>query len=120
MNFAGLLPWGPNGLASARDERAMDGAATRQPWAAQMDYLTGLADSVDWGDEHHETNVFAYIPTEYQVGAALAMINGQVNATANPIQTNDPSLAQLLRTLYAQSSQLWQEIAAADTEGWSV
>lgn len=119
-NFAGLLPWGPSGLASSADEVAISGAATRNPWAAQMDYLTGLADSVDQGDEHYEQNTFAYIPTELQVGPALAVINAQINATAEPIQSNDPTLTQLMRSLYQRSSELWQEIAAADTEGWSI
>lgn len=125
MDFAGLLPWGPNGLASRRDERAMDGAARRNPWADQMAYLTRNGTAGTTGDhlagwESSDPVNFAYVPTEYQVGAALAMINMQQNATANPIQQNDPALAQLTRSLYVQAAQLWQEIAAADTEGWSV
>lgn len=120
MDFAGLLPWGPNGLASAADEVAITGAATRNPWAEQMNYLTGLADHADHGSESIEPNVYAYIPTEIQVGAALAMINMQTNATPEPIQRNDPALTQLMRSLYTQSNALWQEIAASDTEGWNV
>ena len=117
--FLGLLPWAPGGHVSAQDERA-EAAALVNPFTDGRFYLHDLADTADWGDEHHETNTFAYIPTEMQVAAALAALNMQTNATITPVQYNDPSLSQLSQSLYAQASQLWQEIAAADTEGWDV
>ena len=119
MDWAGLLPWAPNGAVSAQDEQAQ-ALALVNPWTDQGRYLHDAADTLDHGDETHEVNTFAYIPTEIQVAAALAALNMQVMSTPEPIQQQGPSLAQLSQSLYAQAGQLWQEIAAADTEGWDV
>ena len=119
QQFAGLFPWAPNGSVSAQDERAQ-ALALVNPWIEEAAYLYDAADTLDHGDEVIEPNVFAYIPTEIQVGAALAALNMQVMSTPDPVQQQGPSLAQLSQSLYAQAGQLWQEIAAADMEGWNV
>lgn len=123
QQFAGMLPWGPAGLVSAEDERAM-AAALVNPWSDQAEYLNAAADSLDYGsgtdNDLTEPNTFAYIPTEVQVGAAIAVLNMQIMTTPGPVMDSTPSLSQLSHSLYAQASQLWQEIAAADTEGWAV
>lgn len=119
MDWAGLLPWAPQGAVSAQDEKAQ-ALALVNPWTDQAAYLTAAADTLDHGDETHEPNTFAYIPTEMQVAAALAALNMQVMSTPSPVEQNGPSLAQLSQSLYNQAGQLWQEIAQADTEGWDV
>lgn len=118
-NFLGLLPWAPGGSVSAEDERA-EQLALANPFWSQQRYLHDAADTLDQGDDIFQPNVFAYIPTEIQVAAALAAMNMQVMATPDPVMDRTPALAQLSKSLYAQASDLWREIAAADTEGWDV
>jgi hypothetical protein len=118
-NFLGLLPWAPGGYVSAEDERA-EQLALANPYWYQRVYLHQAADTLDHGDETFQTNTFAYIPTEIQVAAALATMNAQIMATPDPVTDRTPALAQLTKSLYAQASDLWREIAAADTEGWDV
>lgn len=117
--FGGMFGWEPAGLVSSQDERAM-AAALVNPYQDGQRYLHDLADFADHGDECHEPNTFGYIPTEMQVGAALAALNMQVIATAEPIQDRTPTLAQLSQSLYSSAADLWREIAVADTEGWDV
>lgn len=117
--FAGLWPWEPNGAISAEDEQAQ-AAALVNPWTDQALYLHDAFDTLDHGDETIEPNVFAYVPTEQQVAAALAVLNMQVMTTPDPVVDRQPSLAQLSQSMYAQAADLWQEIAAGDTEGWGV
>lgn len=117
--FAGLWPWEPDGAVSEADERAQ-ALALVNPYQDQAGYLYAAGATLDHGDETHEQNVFAYIPTEQQVAAALAVLNMQIMSTPEPVADRTPSLAQLSKSLYAQASQLWGEIAAADTAGWDV
>ena len=119
QQFAGDWPWAPGGAVSAQDEKAQ-ALALVNPWSEQGAYLHDAADTLDHGDEVIEPNVFAYIPTELQVGAAIAALNMQIMSTPGPVMDTQPTLAQLSKSLYAQASDLWQEIAAADTEGWDV
>ena len=119
QQFAGLWPWAPGGAVSAKDEQAQ-ALALVNPWTEEAHYLYAAGDTLDHGDEVIEPNTFAYIPTETQVGAAIAALNMQIMSTPGPVMDSQPSLAQLSKSLYAQASELWQEIAAADTEGWDV
>lgn len=117
--FGGMFPWEPAGLVSSQDERAM-AAALNNPYTLSQRYLHDLADFADHGDECHEPNSFAYIPTEVQVASALAVLNMQVMNTPEPVADRTPTLAQLSKSLYSSAADLWREIAVADTEGWDV
>lgn len=117
--FGGMLPWEPSGIVSGLDERAML-QALNNPFTEGRFYLHEAADSLDHGDESHEPNTFAYVPTEFQFASALAALNMQVIATPDPVMDRTPTLAQLSKSLYASAGDLWREIAAADTEGWDV
>ena len=112
-------PWVPNGFVDAADERAQ-AQALINPWlTAQGDEYLILAHHADRGDEVHEPNTFAFIPTEYEFGAALAVLNMQAMQQASePVQTRSPQLAQLTQSLYQQAAALWSDLSAADTEGW--
>ena len=118
-SFLGMLPWAPGGYVSAEDERA-EQLALVNPFWDQRRYLHAAGDTLDHGDEVFQPNTFAYIPTEIQVAAALAVMNMQVMTTPEPVMDRTPALAQLTKSLYAQAADLWREIAAADTEGWDV
>ena len=118
LDFLGV-PWAVGGFVDPADERAQQ-AALDNPFAAQQGYLLDtMISGADAGDEVFEPNVFAFIPTEYQVAAAIAAANMQALQTASdPVQTQGPGLAQLTQSLYKQAASLWQELSVADMEGW--
>jgi len=118
-NFLGMPPWAPGGYVSDDDERA-EQLALANPYQFQARYLHNAADTLDHGDDLFDPNTFAWIPTEIQVAAALAVLNAQTMATPSPVTDRTPGLAQLTKSLYAQAADLWREIAVADTEGWDV
>lgn len=112
-------PYAPDGWVDPADERAQQ-VALITPWLdCQADEYSTLAAHLDQGDEIHEPVTFGWIPTEYQVGAAIAIANMQAIAQVEaPVQTRNPTLAQLTQSLYQQSAALWAELSVADTEGW--
>lgn len=112
-------PYGVGGFVDGKDERAQQ-LALVNPWITDLgDEYVVLAYHADQGDEVYEPNCFAYIPTEYELAAAVAVLNMQALQQANePLQTRSPQLAQLTQSLYQQAAALWRELAVADTEGW--
>lgn len=113
--------YAPNGFVDSQDQRALD-LALVNPWLSdQVELYATLAAGLDQGDEVFEPNVFAYIPTEQQVAAAIAVANMQANNATGlspQSQQTSPRLAQLTQSLYRQAAALWSELSVADTEGW--
>jgi hypothetical protein len=68
-------------------------------------------------DESFGGESFQYIPTEVQVGAAIAMRN-MAEAGELPIQSNEPGMTQLLQSLYQSTTSFWQNIRQAAGTGW--
>lgn len=112
-------PYVPQGFVDPQDEAAQQ-LALVNPWLACQSWeYEGVACHLDKGDEAFEPNVYAYIPTEYEVAAAVAVANMQaLQQAGDPVQTRTPALAQLTQSLYQQTAALWQELSAADTGGW--
>lgn len=112
-------PYSVGGFGDAASERAQQ-LALVNPWLDAVGEEYGiLAAGLDAGDETFDTNTFAYIPTESQLAAAVAVANMQaLQQAGDPVQTRSPQLAQLVKSLYQQSAALWQELSVADTEGW--
>lgn len=118
LDFLGV-PYGVGGFVDPMDEQAQQ-VALDNPWAACQGYaLDTMVSGADAGDETFEPNVFGYIPTEYQVAAAIAVANMQaLQSASDPVETRSPGLAQLTQSLYKQAAGLWQELSVADMEGW--
>src|SRR5690242_2116625 len=114
----------PNGFFSPEDEAAQQ-RALANPWLdCQDDQYTTLAEHRDRGDEVYNPVTFGYIPTEAQLGAAVAFYN--MTANAGSLETvggqagrNPPKLAALIQSMYQQTANLWRSLAAAeDVAGW--
>lgn len=112
-------PYAVGGFVDPHDEMAQQ-LALVNPWLSDQKNLYGVLElGLDQGDEVFEPNTFAYIPTEQQIAAALAVANMQAMLQASaPVQERTPALRQLTSSLYQQAAALWQELSVADTEGW--
>lgn len=117
-NFLGTATWNPNGFVDARDEAVQQHfIANALVWPATFYAYHFPFNGRQNGDESFGGNSYQYIPTEIEVGAAVAMRN-MASAGELPVQTNDPGATQLLQSMYAKMSQFWQEIRNASGTGW--
>lgn len=118
MDFLENPTWAPQGYVSGADEQAMQ-RAYQGIQMAGLHYSYGVMFSSDpyAGDEGYGGDAFQYIPTEIEVGAAVAMRN-MSEAGELPVHTNDPGMAQLLQSMYQRTAQFWQDIRAASGTGW--
>lgn len=118
--FLGRDNWQPNGFASPQDEQAMHQAYTKpnpRMSALRYAYNVPFTSHADKGDESFHGSTFQYIPTEVEIGAAIALRN-MAEAGELPVQQNAPGMAQLVQTLYQRTAQFWQDIRNASGTGW--
>lgn len=117
-NFLGNPTWAPNGFVDPMDEWVQNYPIRNALVVPALYYAQILPfDGRCIGDEGYGGNSYQYIPTEVEVGAAVAMRN-MASAGELPIQTNDPGMTQLLQSLYSRTSQFWQDIRNAAGTGW--
>ena len=119
-DFLGDPTWAPQGFVSEEDERVMYyHAVTANVLIREMAYAYNLPFTAhaDRGDEVYGGDPFQYIPTEVQVGAAIAMRN-MAAAGELPVHAESPGMAQLLQSLYQRTAQFWQDIRNASGTGW--
>lgn len=120
-DFLGIDTWAPQGYVSAKDEQVMYyHSVTANVRIRELAYSWNnnfTAAGRDRGDEVYGGNSFQYIPTEVEVGAAIAMRN-MATADVLPVQANSPGMAQLLQSLYQRTAQFWQDIRNASGTGW--
>jgi len=110
--------WAVNGFVSQEDEAAMQEKYVESLGIVNMFYAYNLPfDGRQIADESFGGESFQYIPTEVQVGAAIAMRN-MMEANELPIQSNDPGMTQLLQSLYQNTTSFWQNIRQAAGTGW--
>lgn len=117
--FLGRDNWQPQGFVSPGDEQAMQEAYLRGPRMAREEYAynTLFTAHADKADESFNGSTFQYIPTEIEVGAAIALRN-MGTAGELPIQENAPGMAQLLQGIYKSTAAFWQDIRNASGTGW--
>lgn len=113
--FVGLDNWAPDGFVDPMDEYAQSMALINPYLAAQL--WSRNAAFKDKGDESFGGSSYAYIPTEAQVGAAIAVANFTV-AAQGPVQSQDPQMNQLIQSLYQQANQFWIQLRNSRGNGW--
>lgn len=118
-DFLGRPTWEPGGFVSTEDELAQHAAYAGSIRMAAMNYAYNVpfGSNADRGDEIYGGDSFQYIPTEIEVGAALAMRN-MASAGELPVHTNDPGVQQLLQSIYQNTARFWQDIRNASGTGW--
>ena len=120
MEYLNDWGWAPQGFINAQDERDMAyrhvACNERMPMLAYA-YALPFTEHADKGDEVYGGDSFQYIPTEVQMGAAIAMRN-LAEAGELPIQTRDPGMNQLLQSLYQRTADFWGMIRQASGTGW--
>lgn len=119
-DFLNGWPWAPGGFVSDADEQDMYYAhVARNERVPMMLYAWNInfTSNADHGDESYGGDSFQYIPTEVQMGAAIAMQN-MAQAGELPVQSNDPGMNQLLQSLYQKTSDFWDEMRQASGTGW--
>lgn len=117
-NYLGNPTWAPGGFVDAMDEYVMHQQFANSLVIPGMFYAYNFPfNGRQIADESYGGNSYQYIPTEVEVGAAIAMRN-MASAGELPIQTNDPGMTQLLQSLYQKTAQFWQDIRNAAGTGW--
>jgi hypothetical protein len=119
MDFQNSPTWAPNGYIDPMDEYALqDAYAKRNQYLSNLYYAYNFPfDGRQIADETYGGNAFQYIPTEIEIGAAIAMRN-MAEANELPIQTNDPGMSQLLQSIYQRTVSFWQNVRQASGTGW--
>lgn len=118
MDFLGIDNWAPGGYVSPGDERAMQYAYAQNIMIPGMYYsYVAFEDGKYVSDEVYGGNSFQYIPTEIEIGAAIAVRN-MSTAGELPVHSNSPGMNQLLQTLYKRTAEFWQDIRNASNTGW--
>jgi len=119
-NYLSDPTWAPNGFVDEGDEAAQQAAYAGSVRMVEMRYSWSnnfAKATADHGDETYGGDSFQYIPTEIEMGAAIAMRN-LATAGELPVQSNDPGMAQLLQSLYQRTAQFWQDLRQASGTGW--
>jgi hypothetical protein len=118
--YIGNPTWAEQGFVSPEDEDRMHWQYVQNNIAmVGLRYAYDVCFSNDpyKGDEVYGGDAFQYIPTEVEVGAAIAMRNMSTAGEA-PIQTNDPGMTQLVQGIYQNMARFWQDIRNASGTGW--
>lgn len=119
-DFLNNPTWSPGGFISPGDEADMHYAAVAANERIPMmlyAWNNPFSANADHGDETYGGDSFQYIPTEVQMGAAIAMQN-MAQAGELPVQSNDPGMNQLLQSLYQRTADFWTELRQASGTGW--
>lgn len=113
--FLGEFDWTPTGHIDPMDEYAEHMALINPFYVSQM--WARNAAFKERGDESFGGSSYAYIPTEAQVGAAIAVANFTV-ASEGPVQSQDPQMNQLIQGLYQQANDFWKQLRNSSGNGW--
>src|SRR5256885_2985623 len=110
-DFQNWSNWAPNGFVSSEDEYALQDAYAKRNLGLVCQYYSYITpfEGRYIADETYGGNAFQYIPTEVQVGAAVALRN-MAEAGGLPVQTTDPGMNQLISSLYQRTVSFWPNV----------
>lgn len=115
--------WEENGFTDVMDEMVMQRALINTQLAVQrFEYSNNFifaqgTSFMDIGDEWYGGATFAYIPTEMQIGSAIALMQRH-SPNEGPVYYDDPGMNSLLNGLYRNAQDFWKELAQANSTGW--
>lgn len=114
--------WSPNGFVSLDDEIAQNRYMVSGPFAYATKYaysfpFNGRQDGDEYALKSYE---WGWIPTEQQLGAAVALQNMgvMINQHDTTLQQVDPMQNQLLQAIYRSANAFWQETRNTNGTSW--
>ncbi len=112
MAFLGRKNWKPDGFVSKADEQVQEYYTRAGSLPPALAYAYSLP---SYGGQADMTgNEIGWIPTETEIGSAIALRNmAEVSGGATPVQVDDPQQNQILQSLYASTAAFWEDIRRA-------
>ena len=113
MAFLGRNNWQPDGFVSEQDAHVQEFYTRTGSLPAIEAYTYGLPYAGRCVADF-TGNAYGWVPTEYEVGAAIALRNMmEVEGGEIPVQEMDPQQNQILQNLYAQTAAFWEDLRNA-------